>query len=200
MGQTKTTSKTRTKRKYVESHWLIFAIQGVIALLAGFYILFTPNEDIPHLVIVIGSVLISLAIIEIFNIIHRRRRQHDWGIPLVLAIFEAAVGVTLVVANSLSHEFYIAILAGYAIIRSAASIVIGFASFENMTNRFLWVVCGMVGAVIGFVLLADPGLSETTFAKIFSVFMMVLGLTGLFFGIHAHDELKQIQASKKSKK
>ena len=200
MKQAKQPTKAKTKRKYVESHWLIFAFQGLIALFTGWYILFSPSEDIPHLVIVIGSVLVGLAIIELFNIIHRRRRQHDWGVPLGVAILEAGVGLAMILANSLSHEVHIALLAGYVLVRSVASIFIGFASFDNFTDRFLWVVCGMIGCIIGFVILADPGLSTTTFVKIFGTFMMVLGLTELVFAAHSRDELNQLKTGKKAKK
>lgn len=195
---TKPTRKTR--RKYVESHWLIFAFQGIIALLAGWFFLFTGSTDVSQLVIIIGSVLLGLAVVEIFNIIHRHRRQHDWGIPLGVAILEAGVGITMIVGSNVSYELHIALLAGYTLIRSIASIVIGFVSFDNMTDRFLWVVGGMVGAVIGFVILADPGIATTTFIKIFGTYMMVLGLTNLTFAAHSRDELKQIAAAKKAKK
>lgn len=194
---TKATKPTKTRRKYVESHWLIFAIQGVIALFAGWYALFSPREDISHLVVVIGSALIGLAVIEIFNVIHRRSRQHDWGIPLVVAIIQAAIGTTMVVANASDHVLHIALLAGYTILYSITAIIIGFVSFDNMTDRFLWVVCGIIGAIIGFVLFSDPGLSETTFVKIFGSFLMVLGLTQLIFAIHSRDELKQLKKSTK---
>lgn len=198
--QKSTKNGSRSKRKYVESHWLIFALQGIIALLAGWFFLFTGNESVSQLVIIIGSVLIGLAVVEMFNIVHRHRRQHDWGIVLGVAILEAAVGIAMIVCNSIGHELHIALLAGYTVIRSVSSIIIGFASFSNMTDRFLWVVCGMVGCVIGFVILADPGISTTTFVKIFGTYLMVLGLTELTFAAHSRDELKQIAESKKAKK
>jgi len=187
----KSKKKTVTKRKYVESHWVIFALQGIIALLAGAYLMFTNNSSVNHLVITVGSVLIGLAIIEVFNIIIRRRRQHGWGIPLAVAIFEAAVGTTMILASDQSHIVHIALLAGYTLVRGVASIFIGFVSFTNMTNRFFWVACGMVGCIIAFIIFADAGLSETTFVKIFGTFLMVLGLTNVFFAIHSRDELKK---------
>ena len=199
-------TKVKTKRKYVESHWLVFVCKGIIALLAGAYIVFSGTHDAPHLVLVVGSVLIGLSIIEILNVFHRRRMQHNWGISLAVAIFEAGIGIALVSTNQeiLSGQegfaLHIALLASYTIIRGVTSIAIGFTGFSNMTDRFLWITCGMVSTVIGFVILAHPDLSQPTFVKIFGTFLMVLGLTDTFFGIHSRDETRQLKEAKKSKK
>ena len=198
MGKSKKSSKpgANTKRKYIESHWLIFGLRGLVALLAGWYIMFSSNQSIPHFVIFIGAVLISLALIEVFNMIHRRVRQHGWGLPLGVAVIEAGVGVVMITANSTSYELHIALLAGYTLLRGLASIVIGAVSAYNFTDRFLWLVCGIVGCIIGFVILADPGLSETTFVKIFGSFLMVFGITNIIFAAHSYDELKQLKTKK----
>ena len=188
----KSKAKVATKRKYIESHWLIFGVQGIVALLAGAYVMFTSSQDVSQLVIMIGVILVGLAVIEIFNIIHRRRRQDSWGIPLVVACFEAAVGTSMILASNERHELHIALLAGYTLIRGVTSIIIGFVSFKNnMTDRFFWVACGMVGSIIGFVILADQATNDTTFIRLFGTFLMVLGLTNIFYSIHSRDELQK---------
>ncbi len=188
--KTTKTQQKQPRRKYIESHWLIFGIQGIITLLSGWYILFTPSTDTRFIITVIGSVLLALSLVELFNILHRHRRQHSWFVPLGVAILEAAVGITLLITNNLSYELHIAILAGYTLLRSFSSIVVGFMDFKNLTDRFFWVVSGMVGAVIGFVILADPGISDTMFTKFFGTYLMILGLTHIFYAAHSRDQLK----------
>jgi uncharacterized membrane protein HdeD (DUF308 family) len=195
-----TKAKDKTGQRYVESHWLVFILKGIVTLLAGAFIMFTSSDDVPRLVTFIGCVLIGLAIVEIGNIFYRRIRQRSWGIPLVVAIFEAAVGIAMIMLSKESHVVHIALLAGYALVRGVTSIIIGFVSFSNSINRFLWVACGMACSVIAFVIFADQGLSETTFIKIFGTFLMILGLTDIFFGINSRDELKALKSGKKSKK
>ena len=53
------------KRKYVDSHWLIFALEGAIALLFGWFALFTNLSDTNALVSIVGSMLLGLGIIEL---------------------------------------------------------------------------------------------------------------------------------------
>jgi len=182
-------SKSSTKRKYVESHWGVFILQGLIALSAGAYIMLSNSDSIQYLVSVVGCVLIGLAIIELLNVLIRRRRQHGWGIPLAVAIFQIGVGTAMLFASDQTHVVHIALLAGYTLVHSVASIFIGFVSCRNLTDRFFWVACGMVGSVIAFVIFADPGFSETVFIKIFGTFLMVLGLTNVFFALHSREKL-----------
>ena len=179
----------KIKRKYIESHWLVFALQGIVVLLVGLYIMFTPREEVAHLTIIIGSTLLVLAVIEILNMIYRKKRQHNWGVALGAAIFELAVGIAMLIGTNTAYEFHIALLAAYTVIRSVIAIVTGFTAFQNMTDRFIWVVYGMVGCVLGFAILADPGLSEVMFAKLFSTYMMIWGLTDLVFAVHSRDEI-----------
>lgn len=192
--------KGQTGHSYVESHWLVFILKGIIALLAGAFLLFTPSDDVPWLVTFIGFVLIGLAVVEVGNMFYRRIRQRDWGIPLAVGIFEAAVGITMILIARESHVVHIALLAGYALVRGVTNIVVGFVSFDNATSRFFWVASGMAGSIIAFVIFADQGISETTFIGVFGTFLMVMGLTDIFFGIHSRDELKALKSGKKSKK
>ncbi|MDR3298262.1 MAG: DUF308 domain-containing protein [Candidatus Nomurabacteria bacterium] len=188
------------KRKYTESHWLIFAILGVVTFIAGLYLMFSPSEDISRYVTTIGYILIGLAIVQILNIVYRKRKQHGWGIPLGIGVFELAVGLTLVLTASVNYGFHIALIAGYVIVRSVSSIISAFSSFTNMTDKFMWVVEGIVGAVLGFILLADPGISKVTFIRVFATFMLVAGLTNLMYGIHAKDELKLAKEARAEKR
>ena len=188
---------SKIKRKYIESHWLIFALLGIVTFISGLYLMFSPSEDVSHYMYVIGYILMSLAVVQVINVIYRRQRQHSWGISLGIGLFEFAVGLTLVLTTSMSYEFHIALIAGYVLVRSISSIVSGFSSFTNMTDKFMWIIYGMVGSVLGFILLADPGVSETTFIRVFATFMLVAGLTNLMYGVHAKDELTEAKLAKK---
>ncbi len=189
-----TTTKNTTKKRYTESHWLIFLLEGLIALAAGAYVMFTGINEVPHLVTTTGIVLVAISIIEIFNTLHRKRLAHNWGISLAIALFEAAIGTAMLIANQESHILHIALLATYTIIRGLATLIIGFTNFRKKpTPRFLWVACGTITSIIGFTILADTGFSDTIFIKIFATFLMVFGLTNLFFGIYSRDEIKKLK-------
>ena len=173
-------------KKYIESHWLIFAIQGAVALIFGGYVTFTGLADLSTLIFIIGLVLLALGAIEIFNVIHRKRRQHSWGFSLAVAIIEIAVAIALLATKDLSIATHFTIIAGYTIVRGAFEILIGLRSLTNPVDRFLWIVTGVFGVALGFAALNSGNLdpNNTIFIKIFGTYMMVVGVANLVFGLH----------------
>ena len=193
---------SKTKRKYIESHWLIFALQGILGLLFGWYIMFTNVEDIPSMMIIIACVLLGFGIIETFNILHRKRRQHDWGLTLAIAVIEVGIAAALYFTKDHNAVVGLTILAGYTLLRGFFEILIAARGLTDPTDKFIWTVAGMCGIILGFVIFNAGHLSESTFIQIFGTYMMVLGLTNVVYGVHSKNEKIEAKSARcaKSKK
>lgn len=195
-----------TKRKFIESHWLTFAIKGVISLIAGLCMMLTGKTELSYLTQIVGWTMVCLAIIELLNCLRRARRAQNLGFPLFLGFVELAIAIFLLVAviPGMATEnltwIRIELLAAYVLFASIVTMLMGFKSFSNMTDRFMWVVNGMIGCVLAFVISADVGLSELTHIKVFGTYLMVNGLTDLFFGIHSRDEMAELHAERAKKR
>ena len=198
---------SNTKRKFVESHWLTFAMKGAISVVAGLCLMFAPQNDLTLLTQIVGWTMFGLAFIELLNVVYRKRRSHNWGFPLFLGAVELLVAVLLLFALDPNQGnpddlvwLRILYLSIFVIFVSVLTIIMGFASFTNMTNRFMWVVNGMVGAVIGFMMLGGTNLGAAAHIVLFGTYLMVNGMTDLFYGIHSKDELVEARASRKTTK
>ena len=184
------------RKKYIESHWLVFAVKGAIALVAGLLLTLTTKSDTSYLAKMVGYAMAGLGIIEIFNTINRKRLEHNWGMSLAIGIVEFIIAICMLFTlNTGMHEGWniltrISLLSFYMLAASVLSIAIGFTCFKDNTDKFMWVVEGMVGAILAFVALGGSGLSDTTHIKLFGTYLMVRGLTDLVFGIHSRDELQ----------
>jgi uncharacterized membrane protein HdeD (DUF308 family) len=186
------------RKKYIESHWLVFAVKGAIALVAGLLLTLTTKSDTSYLAKMVGFAMAGLGIIEIFNTINRKRLEHNWGMSLAIGIVEFIVAICMLFTlNTGLHEGWnvltrISLLSFYMLAASILSIAIGFTCFKDDTDKFMWVIEGMVGAILAFVALGGSGLSDTTHIKLFGTYLMVRGLTDLVFGIHSRDELQDV--------
>lgn len=171
-------------------------------MVAGLCMMLSAKDDTRYLTQIVSWTMIGLALIEITNVIHRKRRQRSLMIPLVVGIIELLTGVILMLTINYSSAtdeniaLRIAILSAFALYASVCSIIVGFRSFTNMTDRFIWIVDGMVGCILAFIMFSDNGLSTTTHIKLFGTYLMVKGLTDLFFGVHSRDEMKELHAEK----
>ena len=195
-----------TKRKYIESHWGVFVLKGIVSLFAGFYMMFTHRQDVNFLIQVVGWTMLALAIIEVINVAHRSSRQRNWGFPLGLGIVEMAISVALLYTvnpNATLAELLplrLSMLAAYVLAASIITVVMGFKSFDNLTDRFMWVVNGMLGCVLGFVIFNAGNISDVAHIMLFGTYLLINGLTDLFFGIHSKDEMKELHAERSARR
>lgn len=197
---------SKTTKKFIESHWLTFALKGAISVIASMCLMFAGGGDTELLIQVVGWTMIGLGAIELANMIHRSHKQHNWGFPLFLGLLEIAIAISLLittwpgVGSSDLIWLRIAILSGYVLFASLVTILIGFGSFTNMTDRFMWVVNGMLGAILAFVMLPGSAYSPTAHISFFGVYLLVNGLTDLFFGVHSHDQALEAKAQRAAKR
>ena len=195
-----------TKRKYIESHWGVFVLKGIVSLFAGFYMMFTHRQDVNFLIQVVGWTMLALAIIEVVNVAHRSSRQRNWGFPLGLGVVEMAISVALLYTvnpNATLAELLplrLSMLAAYVLAASIITVVMGFRSFDNLTDRFMWVVNGMLGCVLGFVIFNAGNISDVAHIMLFGTYLLINGLTDLFFGIHSKDEMKELHAERSARR
>lgn len=195
------------KTKFVESHWLTFAMKGAISVIAGLCLMFAPKNDLSLLTQIVGWTMFGLAFVELANVLYRTRRSHNWGFPLILGIIEMFVAVALLytvdtTANRGDDLNWLRLiyLSSYVIFASIVTIIMGLASFKNVTDRFMWVVNGMIGCIVAFMMLGGTALDSGFHIGMFGTYLMVNGLTDLFFGIHSKEEMFEAIAAKAAAK
>ena len=185
------------KRKYVDSHWLIFAFEGAVALLFGWFALFTNLRETSALVSVVGSTLLGLGIIELFNLLRRARLNETWGFTLISALVEVGVAFALLFTADQELVWHLALVAGYTVARGLFEILIGLKSIDDITDKFIWVVTGICGVIMGFVILnsGNETVSDNAliFIKFFGAYMTLYGLANLIYGVHNHDQANDLK-------
>lgn len=185
-----------TKLKYIDSHWGIFALQGVVALLFGWFALFTSSSDIQTLVIVVGSVLLSLGIIELLNLLARARTKNTWGVSLVMAILEISAGLALLFTYEQNVAWHLIVIAAYTILRGIFEIILGLKAIDDLTDKFIWILAGVCACIMGVVILNTGHLGTIPFIKYFGSYMMVFGVVNLIYSVHNNEQGKDYRSEK----
>ena len=163
--------------------------------------MFTGIKNLSTLATIIGCTLLALGIIEVFNILYRKHFGGSLIIGLVLAIIEIAIAALLIFFNQNDMTWQLILIAIYTILRGIVEIVLAFTSMTDKTDRFMWTVFGMCGAVIGIVILNAGGFfDKTAFVKFFGTYMMVYGITNLIYGVHNRNELAETARERKTTK
>ena len=178
----------KIKRKYIDSHWLIFSIEGIVALLCGWYLMFSSSQDITSLVFIVGSMLLGIGLVELFNVLHRERRRETWGLSLLVAAFEIVAALLLLFTLQQNTAWHLGIIAGYTIIRGVFELLIALKSIDDTTDRFIWLLCGICGVIIGFVVFNSGHFDAGMFIKFFASYLMILGIADLIYGVHNREQ------------
>ena len=192
---------SKTIRKYIESHWLIFVAKGVVALIAGFYFTFS-QHDVKTLTATIGCTLLTLGLIELLNIVFRTRKHHTWGVAVVVTLAELITGIVMLGVVQLPREIPLVVLSAYTIFYGVFSVVSGFRDFANLTNKFIFVFIGILGCIVGISILgSNMSIADTSFIKLFGTYLMLRGFGLTVYGVHSRDEkLIQVEERVKAKK
>ena len=96
------------------------------------------------------------------------------------------------------------VLSIYTIISGIIDLFHGFVSTVDPTDRFIRVLAGVFGCVIGVAILNAGKFEITTFARFFGAYMLIVGVTSSIYGVHnraqnIEDKVARKQARKKRK-
>lgn len=179
------------KRKYIDSHWLVFSFQGIIAFLAGCLTLFTSGEKSGQLLPIIGIFLLGLAIVEFANSIYRSYNRHGWVVSAAVAIFDAIFGILLCFVANETMTWHLVVMSVYTLLRGIFELIIAARTTVDPTDRFIWVLCGVCGIVFGIVIFNSGHLANIDFVRFFGAYMMILGVSSLIYGAHNREQQRE---------
>lgn len=177
-----------TPKKYIDSHWLIFLIQGVTALLFGWFVAFTGITSVSTLVVTVAIVMLLFGIIELGNLLHRTHLSNTWGLSLAIAVVEIGIAMLLLFTQDQNVALHMTIIGGYTLLRGILEIIIGLRSLDDQTDKAIWVVCGICGAILGFVVINSGHISAAEFLRAFGIYMIIYGICSMIYGIHNRDQ------------
>lgn len=195
----------KINRRFIDKHWLVFIIRGTLAALFGGFALFNGIVNVSEAIAIVSVLLLFMGIIDTVGALYSSTKKHGW----LNAILDAAVDVVaalllLTFANG-NLTYCLIILSLYVIASGAIDIFHGFLSTVDPTDRFIRVLAGICGCVIGFVILNAGNFEITTFVRFFGTYMLIVGVTSLIYGIHnrsqnIEDKIARSQARKKATK
>ena len=194
----------KINRKYIDKHWAVFIIRGALAVLFGLLALFGGMANIESVVAVLSIFLLVMGIVDSVSALYNSTKKHGW----INSIIDAAVDVVAAVAllffahNDLVSS--VVVLSLYTIVSGLFDIFHGFISTVDPTDRFIRVLAGACGCIIGAVILNAGNFEITTFIRFFGAYMLIVGVTSLIYGVHnraqnIEDKIARKQARKKKK-
>ncbi|MBR2993875.1 DUF308 domain-containing protein [Candidatus Saccharibacteria bacterium] len=194
----------KINRKYIDKHWIVFIMRGALAGLFGLLALFGGMANIESVVAVLSIFLLVMGIVDSVSALYNSTKKHGW----INSVIDAAVDVVAAVVllffarNDLVNS--VIVLSVYTIVSGLIDIFHGFFSTLDPTDRFIRILAGACGCIIGVVILNAGDFEMTTFIRFFGAYILIVGVTSLIYGVHnraqnIEDKIARKQARKKKK-
>ena len=171
-------------RRYIDKHWLVFLFRGAIAVIFGCFALFSGMNSIENTVTTISVFLLFMGIVDAVGALYSSTRKHGWFNSVLDAVIDVAAALALLYLTNHNITNTVVVISIYTMISGVIDIFHGFLSTVDPTDRFIRVLAGICGCVIGIVILNSGRFEITTFIRFFGVYMVIVGVTSLIYGVH----------------
>ena len=192
----------KINRRFIDKHWLVFIVRGGLAMIFGFLLLFGGLTNLESVVATISILLLVMGIIDATSALYNSSKKHGWVNSVIDALIDvvAALALLFYAKNDLVNSLII--IAAYTFISGIIDVFHGFLSTVDPTDRFIRILAGVVGCVMGFVILNAGSFELMTFIRFFGVYLLIVGITSMIYGVHnrsqnMEDKIARSEAAKK---
>ena len=171
-------------RKFIDKHWLMFVLRGGLAAVFGFLALFGGLNDLNSAIAIIVIFLLVMGVIDAVGALYNSMKKHGWINSVIDALVDVAAAIALLFFAQGDFVACTVILAVYTFVSGVIDIFHGFLSTVDPTDRFIRILAGVIGAVMGFVILNAGSFELMTFVRFFGAYLLVVGVTSMVYGVH----------------
>lgn len=191
-------------RRYIDKHWLVFILRGLLAAAFGFMALFGVMESFEMVISVVAVFLLLMGIIDSVSALYASIKKHGWINSVIDALIDIAAALALLFFAKNDLVASLVIIAVYTIVSGLIDIFHGFLSTVDPTDRFIRVLTGVLGCVMGAVIINAGEFEIMTFIRFFGAYMLIVGVTSMIYGVHnrsqeIEDSVARSQAAKARK-
>lgn len=188
-------------RRYIDKHWFVFIIRGLMAAVFGFLALFGLMTDFEIVISVVSIFLLLMGIVDSVSALYASVKKHGWINSVIDALVDIAAALALLFFARNNIVTGLVIIAVYTIVSGLIDIFHGFLSTVDPTDRFIRVLTGVLGCIMGIVILNAGEFEIMTFIRFFGAYMLIVGVTSMIYGVHnraqnIEDKIARSQARK----
>ena len=192
-------------RRHIDKHWFVFIFRGLLAAGFGFLALFSAMNNREMIISIISVFLLLMGIVDSVSALYASIRKHGWINSVIDALVDVVAALVLLFVAKNSLVVALVVIAVYTVVSGLIDVFHGFLSTVDPTDRFIRVLTGMLGCIMGIVILNAGDFEETIFIRFFGAYMLIVGVTSMVYGVHnraqdIEDSIARSQAAKKATK
>jgi len=194
----------KINRRFIDKHWSVFIIRGILACIFGFVTLFGMLNSIENVVSMLAMLLLLIGIVDSLGALYASAKKRGWLTSVIDSAIDVVAALFLLFTDKGNIVNSLVIISVYTFASGIIDLFHGFLSTVDPTDRFIRVVTGVLGCVMGFVILNAGSFELMTFIRFFGAYMLIVGVTSLIYGVHnrsqnIEDKVARKQSAKTKK-
>lgn len=170
-------------------NWAWVLVRGVLTVLFGALAIFWPGITILALVILFGA----YAIVDgLTAIVMGARRHSGRGWMVFIGVLGVIAGLIALIWPGISALALLYVIAFWAIVTGIGSIVSGFGLSRDAGGRWLFVLSGLAGIILGILLLANPGEGAIALVVTIGLFAIIWGVITVITSVRLRRLAKEL--------
>lgn len=195
----------KINRKYIDKHWLVFLFRGALATIFSCFMLFSGITEIGNIITIVSVFLLFMGIVDTVGALYSSTKKHGWLNAVIDALVDVIAALVLLLFTKDNLIYSLIVVAVYVIVSGLIDIFHGFLSTVDPTDRFIRVLTGVAGCIIGAVIINSGDFELTTFIRFFGAYMLLVGASSLIYGVHnraqnIEDKVARKEARKHAKR
>jgi uncharacterized membrane protein HdeD (DUF308 family) len=160
------------------SHWWLFLIRGVLAILLAIAALAFPGAALLSIAILFGAYAFVDGVVAIYTATKISHAEHRWGWLLAEGFLGIAAGVVTFFYPFATVLALAILLGAWALVTGILGLASAFSARQHIPHEWLWVLGSVVSIFFGIAVFFMPAVGLFALVYLLSFYAL---LAGVFF-------------------
>jgi len=166
-----------------KANWIVFVVNGVIAILFGLLALLVPSETILTMTLYFGLLILLGGLIMFYVSYKNLRAKKPYKLIMAEAIFAILVGAVILIYPKSSLQIFMIMIGIWASIMGLFQILIAVQMKGKVTNHSMYTLNGVITLVFGLLLFFNPIGAIKAVLVIIGILALVAGVLLVYLGL-----------------
>jgi len=165
-----------------KANWIVFVVNGVIAILFGLLALLVPSETILTMTLYFGLLILLGGLIMFYVSYKNLRAKKPYMLIMAEAIFAILVGAVILFYPKSSLQIFMIMIGIWATIMGLFQIIIAVQMKGKVNNHSMYTLNGVITLVFGLLLFFNPIGAIKAVLVIIGLLALVAGVLLVYLG------------------
>lgn len=177
-------------QSFVATHWWVFLLRGIFAVLFGILAIAMPGITLVTLVLVVGIYLFADGVVDLYTVISGKAHGDDRFLLVLQGVVGIVIGLIAFFMPGVSAVGLLLAIGAWSLVVGVLQIVAAIRLRKEITNEFWLGLSGLISILFGFFVIANPGQGALAVIWIIAIYAIMFGVFLIAFAFKVRKHAK----------